>query len=197
MLQLHCGCVATSRAALQQDAVRAHATLAALKHTTRASDRALQVTAAQSWCRCARVSPSLGADVAGVSPVPVQMWAGAEPGPGADVDRAEPSLDAVVAAVSAVSACRCARGEPSRGTDVGRGECPNAGKPSHHSRYHSPCHSRNLSRHKSQNQTRTIMRPSTRAIAGGRTRDSLQARRCAHFRAASAGASGALHTAAG
>ncbi len=46
---------------------------------------------------CTRVSP--GRCGQGVSPVPVQMWAGGEPGPGADV----------------------ARGEPSPGADVGRG----------------------------------------------------------------------------
>ncbi len=39
---------------------------------------------AQSRCRCGRSEPSPGADVEGVSPVPVQIWAG-EPCPGADV----------------------------------------------------------------------------------------------------------------
>jgi hypothetical protein len=35
-------------------------------------------------CSCCSSEPSPGVDVAGVSPVPVQMWPG-EPGPGADV----------------------------------------------------------------------------------------------------------------
>ena len=39
---------------------------------------------AQPRCRCGGGEPSPGADVAGVSPVPVQMWRG-EPSPGADV----------------------------------------------------------------------------------------------------------------
>ena len=53
---------------------------------------------AQSWSRCGRGEPSPGADVAGASRVPAQMWQG----------RAE-------------SRCRCGRGEPSPGADVVRG----------------------------------------------------------------------------
>jgi hypothetical protein len=36
---------------------------------------------AMSRCRCGRGEPSPGADVAGVSPVPVQMWQGVRPVP--------------------------------------------------------------------------------------------------------------------
>jgi hypothetical protein len=43
---------------------------------------------ARRRCRCGR-GDSPGADVAGVSPVPVQMWEG-EPSPGADVAWGEP-----------------------------------------------------------------------------------------------------------
>ena len=39
----------------------------------------------QSRCRCGRGEPSPGADVAGVSPVPVQTWTWGEPSPGAHV----------------------------------------------------------------------------------------------------------------
>jgi hypothetical protein len=41
----------------------------------------------QSCCSCGRGEPSPGTDVAGVGPVPEQMWPG-EPSPGADVDKA-------------------------------------------------------------------------------------------------------------
>jgi hypothetical protein len=51
--------------------------------------------AAQSRCRCGRDEPSPGADVGGMSPVPVQMRQG-----------------------RAQSRCRCGRGEPSPGADV-------------------------------------------------------------------------------
>ena len=53
---------------------------------------------AQSLCRCGRGWPSPGADVPGMSPVPVQM-AGGGPSPGADAE-----------GVSAQSRCRCAGG---------------------------------------------------------------------------------------
>ena len=58
----------------------------------------------QSRCRCGRGEPSLGADVAGASPVPVQMWAVGEHlaakrvrvgGFGVDVDRAREVVDGV------------------------------------------------------------------------------------------------------
>ena len=62
----------------------------------------------QSLCGCGRGEPSPGADVAGVSPVPVQTWvagpspgavvAGTVPSPGARGERGEPSPGAEVAA---------------------------------------------------------------------------------------------------
>jgi hypothetical protein len=44
---------------------------------------------ARSWCSCGRGEPSLGAAVAGVSPVSVQMWQGG-PFPGAEEAGAGP-----------------------------------------------------------------------------------------------------------
>jgi hypothetical protein len=83
-------------------------------------------------CRCGRGEPSFGADVAGASTVPVQMWQGraqsrrrcgrGEPSPGADVAGVSPVPSAGVAGVSpapvqvwqgrAQSWCRCGRRVP-------------------------------------------------------------------------------------
>ena len=61
--------------------------------------------------------PSPGADVAGVSPVPSQMWQG-EPSPGADVAGVSP-VPSQMWQGRAKSQCRCGRGEPSPGADAG------------------------------------------------------------------------------
>ena len=58
---------------------------------------------AQSRCRCGRGEPSPGADVAGVSPVLVQMWQGRAPSQ-PSCGRGEPSPSPVVAGASPVPA---------------------------------------------------------------------------------------------
>ncbi len=67
-----------------------------VQHDLRTSSLEELVHPAQSRRRCGRGGPSPGADVGGVDPVLVQMWAG-----------------------WAQSRCRCGRGEPSPGADVG------------------------------------------------------------------------------
>ena len=71
----------------------------------------------QSRCRCGRGEPKPGADVAGASPIPVQMRrrctpvradVAGEPSRGAEVAAVCPSPDADVAAVRIVAAMRCA-----------------------------------------------------------------------------------------
>jgi hypothetical protein len=64
-------------------------------------------------------APSLGADVAGVSPVPVQMWQGGEePSPGAHVARSEPSPNADVGGDEPSPGALVAGGETSPSADV-------------------------------------------------------------------------------
>jgi hypothetical protein len=72
--------------------------------------------------KCGRDEPSPGADAAGASPVPVQMWPGraqsrcrcgrGEPSPGADAAAASP-VPVQMWPGRAQSQCRCGRGEPS------------------------------------------------------------------------------------
>jgi hypothetical protein len=93
---------------------------------------------AHSQRRCGRGEPSPSADVAGASPLPVQMWHGraqshcrcgmGEPSPSADVAGASPvpvqmwqgraQSRCRCGMGGAQSRCRCGRGEPSPSADV-------------------------------------------------------------------------------
>ena len=80
----------------------------------------------QSGADVAGVSPIPVADVAGVSPIPVADVAWLSLVPGADVAWMSLVPGADVAGVSLVPGCRCGRGEPNPGCRCGRGE-PNPG----------------------------------------------------------------------
>jgi hypothetical protein len=84
----------------------------------RASVRAVtSAEPSQSRCRCGRGEPSSVADVAGVSPLPEQMWQGRAQSRGG-CDRCEPSPSTEWE--SKPSRRRCGRGEPSPSADVGK-----------------------------------------------------------------------------
>jgi hypothetical protein len=89
---------------------------------------------AQSRCRCGSGWPSPGADVAGVRPVPVQMWQGCAPVPGQMWEGASPVLMQMWQRMGPVpvqmwhgwaqSRCRCGMGGPSADADMATGTGP-------------------------------------------------------------------------
>ncbi len=101
----------------------------ALGPPSRARPASTARTARAPWCprRCGRGGPSPGADVAGVGPVPVQMWPGWAqsrrrcgrdgPSPGADVAGVGP-VPVQMWPGWAQSRRRCGRGGPSPGADA-------------------------------------------------------------------------------